>query len=200
MKPAWRTAACLATLLLAACGPQEPIRIGFIGVGLRGQNHVEMALMRDDCEIAALADPDPRMMADTLKMIEEKGRKKPDVYANGPHDYQRLLADKNIDAVVIASPWEWHTAQCVAAMQAGKYVGTEVGGGFSLDECWQLVNTHEATGSQLMFMENVCYRRDVMAVLQMVFNLHTCRHADIGSSGIALQVRQDPGGGWRAPA
>ncbi len=148
--------------------PKTKLNLGFIGTGLRGQNHVELALLRDDCEILAIADPDPRMVADTLKMIAEKGRKKPDVYGNGDRDYLKLLEDKNIDAVVIASPWEWHTEQCVAAMQAGKYVGTEVGGGFSLDECWQLVNTHEATGSQLMFMENVCYRRDVMAVLQMV--------------------------------
>ena len=148
--------------------PKTKLNIGFIGTGLRGQNHVELALLRDDCEIIAIADPDPRMVADTLNMIAEKGRKKPDVYSNGDRDYLNLLKDKNIDAVVIASPWEWHTEQCVAAMQAGKYVGSEVGGGFSLDECWQLVNTHESTGSQLMFMENVCYRRDVMAVLQMV--------------------------------
>jgi predicted dehydrogenase len=147
---------------------KDKLRLGFIGVGMRGQSHVELALLRDDCEIVAIADPEPRMVADTLKMIAEKGRKKPDVYDKGVHDYKRLLEDKNIDAVVIASPWEWHTEQCVAAMQAGKYTGTEVCGGFSLDECWQLVNTHEATGTHLMFMENVCYRRDVMAVLNMV--------------------------------
>ena len=114
--------------------PKTKLNIGFIGTGLRGQNHVELALLRDDCEILAIADPDPRMVADTLKMIAEKGRKKPDVYGNGDRDYLKLLEDKNIDAVVIASPWEWHTEQCVAAMQAGKYVGSEVGGGFSLDE------------------------------------------------------------------
>ncbi len=147
---------------------KSKLRLGFIGVGLRGQSHVELALLRDDCEIAAIADPDPRMVADTLKMISEKGKKKPAVFDKGDYDYLNLLKDKNIDAVVIATPWEWHTQQCVAAMQAGKYVGTEVCGGFSLDECWQLVNTHEATGAHLMFMENVCYRRDVMAVLQMV--------------------------------
>lgn len=147
---------------------KDKLRLGFIGVGMRGQSHVELALLREDCEIVAIADPEPRMVADTLKMIAEKGRKKPDVYDKGVHDYKRLLEDKNIDAVVIASPWEWHTEQCVAAMQAGKYTGTEVCGGFSLDECWQLVNTHEATGTHLMFMENVCYRRDVMAVLNMV--------------------------------
>ncbi len=148
--------------------PRDKLRLGFIGTGLRGQDHVDLALRREDCEILAIADPDAGMVAACLKIIDEQGKKRPLVFDQGPRDYRRLLADPNIDAVVIASPWEWHTEQCVAAMQAGKYVATEVGGGFSLDECWQLVNTHEATGTHLMFLENVCYRRDVMAVLQMV--------------------------------
>ncbi|MCB9315783.1 MAG: Gfo/Idh/MocA family oxidoreductase [Lewinellaceae bacterium] len=147
---------------------RDKIGIGFIGVGLRGQNHVDLALRRDDCEVVAIADPDARMVADCLKMIDQSGGKKPAVYDQGNFDYLRLLENENVHAVVIATPWEWHTQQCVAAMKAGKYVGTEVCGGFSLDECWQLVNTHEETGTQLMFMENVCYRRDVMAVLQLV--------------------------------
>lgn len=148
--------------------PKDKLRIGFIGVGLRGQDHVNEALLRPDCTVAAIADPDPGMIRDCLKLIADRGGKKPDVYDKGPLDYERLLQDKNIDAVFISSPWEWHTQQAVAAMHAGKYTATEVCGGFSLDECWQLVNTQEATGTHLMFMENVCYRRDVMAVLNMV--------------------------------
>jgi predicted dehydrogenase len=148
--------------------PKDKIRLGFIGTGYRGQSHVEVAMLRDDCEITAIADPDPLMVADTLKMIADKGRKKPTVYDKSPQDYLNLVADKNVDAVIIASPWEWHSQQAVAAMRAGKYVGIEVCGGFSLDECWQLVNVQEETGVPLMFLENVCYRRDVMAVMQMV--------------------------------
>jgi predicted dehydrogenase len=148
--------------------PKDKLRIGFIGTGYRGQSHIEVALLRDDCEITAIADPSPRMVADTLKMIADKGWKKPTVYDKGPQAYLDLVADKNVDAVIIASPWEWHTEQAVAAMRAGKYVGIEVCGGFSLDECWQLVNVQEETGVPLMFLENVCYRRDVMAVMQMV--------------------------------
>ncbi|MEZ4941083.1 MAG: Gfo/Idh/MocA family oxidoreductase [Saprospiraceae bacterium] len=147
---------------------RDKIGIGFIGIGLRGQGHVDLALRRDDCEVVAIADPDTRMVADCLKLIDQNGAKKPEVYDQGDYDYLRLLENPNVDAVVISTPWEWHTQQCVAAMKAGKYVGTEVCGGFSLDECWQLVNTHEETGTHLMFLENVCYRRDVMAVLQLV--------------------------------
>jgi predicted dehydrogenase len=148
--------------------PKTKLNIGFIGVGLRGQSHVELALLRDDCEVVAIADPQAVMVESCLKLFDDKNKKRPKVYDKGDYDYLNLLKDTNIDAVVIASPWEWHTQQAVAAMQAGKYVATEVCGAFSIDECWQLVNTHEATGSHLMFLENVCYRRDVMAVLQMV--------------------------------
>ncbi len=148
--------------------PKSKIALGFIGVGLRGQSHVEAALLRDDCEIVAIADPQAVMVERCLKLFDERSVKRPKVYANGPHDYRNLIADPNVDAVLIASSWEWHTEQCVAAMRAGKYVATEVSGAFSVDECWQLVNAHESTGAHLMFLENVCYRRDVMAVLRMV--------------------------------
>lgn len=148
--------------------PKTKLNLGFIGVGLRGQSHVELALLREDCEVIAIADPQAVMVESCLKLFDDKKKKRPKVYDKGDYGYLELLKDSNIDAVLIASPWEWHTQQAVAAMHAGKYVATEVGGAFSLDECWQLVNTHEATGMHLMFMENVCYRRDVMAVLQMV--------------------------------
>lgn len=148
--------------------PKSKINLGFIGTGLRGQSHVELALLRDDCEVVAIADPQQVMVDACLKMFDDKKVKRPKVYNNGDYDYLEMLKDKEIDAVLIATPWEWHTQQAVAAMQAGKYVALEVAGAFSVDECWQLVNTHEATGTHLMFLENVCYRRDVMAVLQMV--------------------------------
>jgi predicted dehydrogenase len=148
--------------------PKSKIALGFIGVGLRGQSHVEAALLRDDCEVVAIADPQAAMLERCLKLFDDRSVKRPKVYADGPYDYRNLIADANVDAVLIASPWEWHTEQCVAAMQARKYVATEVSGAFSVDECWQLVNAHEATGTHLMFLENVCYRRDIMAVLRMV--------------------------------
>jgi predicted dehydrogenase len=154
--------------ILAPHTLKSGLRLGFIGTGLRGQTHLDLALRRTDCEVAAIAEPDPTMRDRTLQQIVKAGKPKPDVYDCGEYDYLRLLQDKNIDAVIISSPWEWHAPQCIAAMQAGKYVGVEVRGAFSLDDCWQLVRTHEATGTHLMLLENVCYRRDVLAVLQMV--------------------------------
>jgi len=57
---------------------------------------------------------------------------------------------------------------CLAAMNAGVYTGVEVSGAFSVNECWELVRTHQRTGTHLFFLENVNYRRDVLAVLNMV--------------------------------
>ncbi len=147
---------------------KSKINIGIIGSGFRGQSHIDLLLDRNDCEVIAIADIDDRMIASSLAIFKKYGKNEPTVYKDGPHDYKNLLADENIDAVIIATPWRWHSEQAIAAMKAGKYVGTEVCGAFSVDECWQLVNTQEATGTHLFFLENVCYRRDVMAVMNMV--------------------------------
>jgi predicted dehydrogenase len=56
----------------------------------------------------------------------------------------------------------------VDAMKAGKYAGVEVSAANTMEECWDLVNTHEETGTHMMILENVNYRRDVLAVLNMV--------------------------------
>ena len=162
-----------ATLLpsyLYALAPEvKPIlRLGFIATGLRGQNHLELMLQRSDVEIVALADPQAHMMASALDMVAKAGRKAPKVYGNGPEDYRRMLEKERLDAVFVSSPWEWHRDQGVAALNAGVAVAMEVGGAVSLQECWDLVEASERTRTPLMALENVCYRRDVMAVLHMV--------------------------------
>jgi predicted dehydrogenase len=108
------------------------------------------------------------MMDMSLNLVQKAGKPKPQVVLEGPYGYHKLLENKNIDAVVIATPWEWHTVQCIEAMNAQKYVGCEVITGMTVEECWQLVHTSERTGMPLMMLENVCYRRDVMAVMNMV--------------------------------
>ena len=144
------------------------VRLGFIGVGLRGQNHLELALKRADTEVIAICDVQKAMIEDSLKMIAEAGKPKPQVIMDGPYSYKKLLENKDIEAVIIATPWEWHTVMCIDAMNAKKYVGCEVITGMNVEECWELVHTSERTGMPLMMLENVCYRRDVMAILNMV--------------------------------
>lgn len=146
----------------------QKVRLGFIGVGLRGQNHLNLALRRNDVEVVALCDIQQRMLDMSLNLVQKTGKPKPQVILEGPYGYRKLLENKNIDAVIISTPWEWHTIQCLDAMNAKKIVGCEVITGSTLEECWELVQTSERTGMPLMMLENVCYRRDVMAVLNMV--------------------------------
>ncbi|MBQ51989.1 MAG: glycosyl hydrolase [Leeuwenhoekiella sp.] len=144
------------------------LKLGFIGVGLRGINHLNNAMRRKDTEITAICDIDPKRIDIALDLIEKNGRKKPLVFGKHEEDYLNLLDSKDVDAVIIATPWLWHTKMAVAAMQAGVYAGLEVSASQTIEECWDLVNTHEATGTHMMFLENVNFRRDVMAVLNMV--------------------------------
>jgi predicted dehydrogenase len=148
---------------------KEPkARLGFIGVGLRGQSTLELALQRTDVDVVAICDIQQRMIDSAKELIKKSGKTMPQVIMDGPHGYRKMLENKDIDAVIISTPWEWHTIMCLDAMNAKKYTGCEVITGQTVEECWELVHTSERTGMPLMMLENVCYRRDVMAVLNMV--------------------------------
>lgn len=146
----------------------EKLKLAFIGVGGRGRGHVNNALNRKDVDITAICDVDPEAIHKTLKMIEKAKFKKPTVYDKNDLDYRNLLENKEVDAVIISTPWLWHTRMTVDAMKAGVYAGVEVSAANTMEECWDLVNTHEQTGTHMMILENVNYRRDVLAVLNMV--------------------------------
>ena len=130
------------SLFAGQLSEDKKVRLGFIAVGYRGQSHLEEMLKRTDVEIIAFADPDPNMMADALKLVEKSGRKAPAVYGNGQEDYKNLLKRDDIDAVFVASPWEWHLQHGVDAMKAGKIVGMEVCGAMKLSDCWEFVKTY----------------------------------------------------------
>ncbi len=144
------------------------VRLGFIGVGFRGQSHLRLALNRSDVQVVALCDVQQRMMDLALSAVQKAGAQKPQVIVEGPFGYRKLLDRTDIDAVVISTPWEWHAVMCMDAMNAKKYVGCEVITGMTVEECVELVATSQRTGMPLMMLENVCYRRDIMAVMNMV--------------------------------
>src|ERR1700744_4371894 len=142
-------------------------RLGFIGVGLRGRNHVGEALLRDDVDIVAICDTQESSLKYCREQFTKAGKKLPAEYTGGLDAYKGLLDRKDIDAVIIATPWQFHHPQAIDAMKAGKYVGCEVIAGLTVDEHWDIVHTSEKTGIPYMTLENVCYRRDVMAALNM---------------------------------
>ncbi|GAB3936785.1 Gfo/Idh/MocA family protein [Mucilaginibacter myungsuensis] len=146
----------------------QKVRLGYIGVGARGMSHISEALLRDDVEIVAICDTQERSLGICRNAIAKKGRAAAKEFTGGTDAYKKLLELKDIDAVIISTPWQFHFAQAIDAMKAGKYVGCEVIAGLTVDEHWEIVRTSEKTGMPYMTLENVCYRRDVMAALNMV--------------------------------
>ena len=147
----------------------KKIRIASIGVGLRGQNHLDNLLRRNDVDVIAICDIDERMLGMAADVIKKSGKTMPQIFKGDPFAYKKLLELKNIDAIIIATPWEWHTQMIMDSLQAGiKYVGTEVVLGITLDDHWKVVHEAERQKANVMMLENACYFRDVLAILNMV--------------------------------
>jgi hypothetical protein len=146
------------------------IRIALIGVGFRGQNHLDLLLRRADVEIVAICDIDDRMLTASKDMILKSGKKMPVIYTGDPYAWKKMLEIKGgMEGVIISTPWEWHREMIVISVESGiKYIGTEVILGITLQDHWDVVKAAEKYKAHVMMLENVCYRRDVMAVLNMV--------------------------------
>ena len=79
-----------------------------------------------------------------------------------------MIADPEVNVIIIATAWEYHAEIAVAAMRAGKAVAMEVGGSYTLEQCYELVKVYEETKTPFMFLENCCFGRREMMVLNMV--------------------------------
>ncbi|MBK8611014.1 MAG: Gfo/Idh/MocA family oxidoreductase [Chitinophagaceae bacterium] len=161
--------AVLPSANLFAGSNDRLLRVVIMGVGLRGQDHLELLLMRTDVEVIGICDIDDRMLASAKAAITKSGKKMPQVFTGDKYAWKKMLELKGIDAVIIATPWEWHKEMIIGSLEAGiKYVGSEVVIGITLQDHWDVVKAAEKYKAQVMMLENVCYRRDVMAILNMV--------------------------------
>jgi len=145
----------------------KPVRIGFVGTGNRGRGLMHNLLNLENVQFPAVCDIDADALQQTQNLLKEKGQPKAVEYS-GPEDYKKLIDRSDLDAVLIATPWDLHTPMSVYSMKAGKTVGCEVPIAYTLDECWQLIETWEATGVRCMQLENWSFRPDNLAVLKMI--------------------------------
>lgn len=143
----------------------EKVRLGIIGLGLRGGSLLKQLLLEmDNCEIVALCDTyQDKADASAAAVFEKKGNK-PFVTT----DYKEVLAKKDIDAVLVVTSWESHVKIACEAMEAGIPTGLEVGGAYDIEECFELVRTQVKTKTPFMFLENCCYGRYEMMVMNIV--------------------------------
>jgi predicted dehydrogenase len=146
----------------------DRIRTGLIGVGNRGQGHLRTSIALAKADIVAICDISERSIGGAKKLLSDANLPEPKVYTGSELAFLEMLAKEELDAVIISTPWEWHTRMAVASMKSGAYTGLEVPASTTIDECWDLVNVHEETGIELMFLENGNYDRGFLAILNMV--------------------------------
>jgi predicted dehydrogenase len=101
--------------------PNDKIHIAVIGFNGRGMNHIESYLGMYDVVITHLCDADSNLFGRALKAVEKAGKPAPKT----TQDIRRVLEDKDVDAVSIATPNHWHSLGAIWAMQAGKDVYVE---------------------------------------------------------------------------
>ena len=143
-------------------------KIALVGIGERGQGLLVGAILPacEDygVEVAMVYDSYEDRTAKGVEMVQEKTGKAPIAAKN----FQEILDNPEIDGVVISTAWEAHIPLSIAAMKAGKYVAMEVGGAYTLEDCWKLVDTYEETGTPCMILENCCYGKWETMALNMV--------------------------------
>lgn len=141
------------------------IKMAIVGLGARGISLLETAyLEHEGVEFVAVCDEYEDRTKQGADVIEKVTGKRPSECKN----YKEILALPEVEAVVVCTSWDRHIDICIEAMEAGKYVASEVGGAYSVRECWRLVETYERTGVPVMFLENCVYGRDELMVYNMV--------------------------------
>lgn len=151
-----------------AFAAKDTVGLGLIGVGGRGSSLLGEFSAIPNVQVNALCDVVPEKCQRAQARLERAGKKPPALYTSGETAFEQLVQRDDLDIVLVATPWIWHTRMAVAAMKAGKHVAVEVPAARTIAECWELVNTSEATRRHCIQLENCCYDYNEMLVLNMV--------------------------------
>ena len=160
------------------CAPLDTVRVGFIGLGMRGPGAVYRFTQIEGTAIKALCDLYPERVEKAQEILTKNNRPQAAAYS-GEEGWKQLCERPDIDLVYIVTPWLLHTPIAVYAMEHGKHVAIEVPAAMNLDECWQLINTSEKTRKHCMMLENCVYD---------FFELTTLNMAQHGLFGDILHV------------
>ncbi len=135
----------------------DKVRIGFVGLGMRGPGAVDRMSFIEGVEIVALCDQYDDRVDKMQKLLEKKGLPRAKSYSGSKDAWKQMCENPDIDLIYSTTPWSLHTPIAVYAMEHGKHVATEVPAAVTIDECWQLVETSERTKKHCMMLENCCY-------------------------------------------
>src|SRR3954466_1203806 len=174
----------------AAPGANDKVRLGLIGAGSRGNQVLKTFLENDEVDVVSVADVDDQHASETTDTIEKKREKRPKT----SRDYREMLDDKDIDAVIIATPDHWHALPAIQAVMAGKDVyvekpvGHNVAEGQAMTRAARKYDKVMAVGTQQRSSKN--FQKAVEAVrsgkLGKVFWVQTWNFENISPTGMGV--------------
>ena len=141
----------------------EKVKVGVIGLGLRGRSMIFHIARMDNYEVVAVCDSYEDRAKQGAQDVEDHYHY-PVKYFTDWHD----VLDLKPDAILIITGWEGHFEIAYEAMRRKIAVGCEVGGAYSIDDCYKLVRIQRETGTPFMLLENCCYGEYEMMVMNMV--------------------------------
>ncbi|MGC8865535.1 MAG: Gfo/Idh/MocA family protein [Bacteroidales bacterium] len=155
------------TMMGFSAEPLKTVRIGIIGLGMRGMDGVTRLLQVEGTRITAVCDLLAERVQEAQKIVRKMRNEEAAGYAGSEEAWMQLCHRDDVDLVYICTPWKWHTPMAVYAMKQGKHTAIEVPAATTLEECWELVDTSEETRRHCMMLENCCYDFFELATLVM---------------------------------
>lgn len=157
----------------------QTVRVGFVGLGMRGVGAVERWSQIPGTDIVALCDVEADRVELSQKRLDKHGRHRAVAYSGSIDAYKKMCERKDIDIIYIATDWVHHVPIALYAMNHGKHVAIEVPAAANMNEIWALINTAERTQKHCMMLENCVYD---------FFELSTLNMAQQGLFGEVLHV------------
>ncbi len=146
--------------------PIQTVRVGFVGLGMRGPSAVIRFCQIPGVEIVALCDYEAKRAEDQQQHLRKAGLAPAAIYS-GEKGYEELCKRDDIDLVYIATDWNHHFPVAKCAMENGKHAAIEVPSAMNLEQCWELINLSETTRQHCFILENCCYDDYEMSALLM---------------------------------
>lgn len=154
--------------MLAYAAPKIPVvRVGFIGLGMRGPGAVERWTQIPNTKIMALADLRPERVESAQKILDKNKMDRAQGYSGSEDAWKKLCERSDIDLVYIATDWKHHVPMALYAMQKGKHVAIEVPAAMNMKDIWALINMSEKTRKHCMMLENCVYDFFELTTLNM---------------------------------
>ncbi|WP_034058554.1 Gfo/Idh/MocA family protein [Lacinutrix jangbogonensis] len=147
------------------------VRVGIIGMGNRGSVLIQMfeyLIKNNHAEIVALSDMSEKKLQKNQEYLKTIQDKEATLYFKDKDDWKNLAKRDDIDLILIATPWDYHTEMSVFGMEQGKHVACEQPMAMTLKECWELIEVAERTKKHCMYMENCCFNGEELWVLNMI--------------------------------